>query len=86
MVQASQHLGAYLAGITGPDEPSPETTTLQTALVVSWSAGNRVINIKGYTPADVAYLASASGLVPGDCAAVLRYRTTFLVLGKVLTA
>lgn len=57
---------------------------LQRASVLTWSAeAGYVIVIGGAQFSDVPLLASAGTLAPGDVVAVLRYKSSLLILGVI---
>ncbi len=66
-------------------KPLPECTLL-TGSVVSWTAGSFVIRLLGVNLANLPVLSSAGNFSPGDSVAVLRQKSSYLVLGKIVPA
>jgi hypothetical protein len=63
----------------------PECTLL-TGSVVSWAQGSFIIRLLGTDLANVPVLASAGTLKAGDAVAVLRQRSSYLILGTIVPA
>jgi hypothetical protein len=63
----------------------PECTLL-TGSVVAWAQGSFVIRLLGVNLANLPVLSSAGGFSPGDSVAVLRQKSSYLVLGKIVPA
>lgn len=66
--------------------PALPGCTLLTGSVVSWTQGAFVIRLLGANLSDLPVLSPAGNFSPGDSVAVLRQKSSYLVLGKIVPA
>lgn len=67
-------------------DAQPGGCALLTGTITTWGSGTYLVHVLGTDIADVPVLAQAGIPSPGDVVAVLRQKSSYLILGKIVPA